>query len=425
MPRATAAKSDAVAAILATAAKKYNGLKVGGMNDVSEDTVFISSGNMAIDYAIGGGIPQGRSIECYGPPSCGKSTTAIQHAAVVQKIIKAGGDLALNIGPDDYILYLDYEYTLDKKYCAALGLDIEHPSFLYSAPDTLEDGANISLELLKTGKVRLVLIDSVAAMNPSAQAEADDIGKPSVAVAARLLKTYGVTLNSVLANNHATAIFLNHEKEVIGGFTRPGAPPRKVTPGGLSIKYFASIRMQYTQQKQHKGKVVNPVTKEVDEIPVMTDVKVRVDKNKVAPPFRQALVRVRYGKGFDNFWNAMQVLIGNKKITYQTGRYYFHRLEEQGLAPEWMPREKTGTQRPFIFGEATLYKIADKQVEWRNAMIAYAMELIKENEALLEAEDDTPTEEEVDLATGEVLDEELADLVPLEEDSPTGKRVSF
>lgn len=370
---------DPIADLLKTAEKKYN-LSVGPMNAIATNTQFITTGNLAIDIAMGGGIPLGRTVELFGPPSSGKTTTALQAAAELQKIIRAGGDASRGIAADDRILYMDYEQAMDKAYAAALGLDVDDPSFLFTQPDTLEDGANFALAALKTNKVRMVVFDSVAAMNPSVKAEAE-IGKSLPAVQAKLMKDFGVTLNSVLAHANASVIFLNHlmEKMDMGGARRPGMPPPTTTPGGAAVKFFASVRVEYKQIRQNKGTVTDPLTNEQIDQVVSTDVKVKVVKNKVAPPFREATVRVRFGQGFDNFWTALQVLLANKKIRYETGRYFFHEIAGEGFAPEWMARLSTGTKRPYVHGEANVFKAGDADPEWRLGLISLAKGVVEDN----------------------------------------------
>lgn len=404
------AASDPFDDLLKTAEKKYN-LRVGSMDDVAEDVHALTTGNMAIDTALGiGGIPLGRSVELYGPPSCGKTTTALQVAADLQRIIKSGGDEARGIKPNDIILYLDYEQAMDKVYANALGLDTKHASLKFSQPDTLEDGVNFAIAAVKTGRVRLVIFDSVAAMNPSAKAEAE-IGKSLPAVQAKLMKDFTLNFNGALYNHNATAIFLNHQMEVMamGGASRPGMPPPTTTPGGKALKYFASVRIEYKQIKQNKASVVDPLTNEKVDRVQSTDVKVKVTKNKVAPPFREAVVRVRFGRGFDNFWTAMQILLANKKVMYSSGRYYFHNVRDLGLVPEWMAEEKTGTHRPYIHGENAVFTNADKDPEWREGLILLAEEVVRLNEDALarvvplgddEEEDEEDLDEVDDTLTG-------------------------
>lgn len=377
-----ASKEDpksALAKVFASAQKK-TGLQVGPLGSLVADVKWISTGNLAIDNAFGGGIPMGRQVETYGPPSCGKTTLCIHVAVELQKIIKAGGDPERGIGPDDVILYADYEQAVDIRYAVALGLDVEHSSFQFMQPDTLEEGLDLIISAVQTDLVRLVIVDSVAAMVPSAQAEAESVGKALPAITARLLKTAGQNLNPILRKHNATVIWINHEMEVMsmGGPASYGPPPT-TTPGGKAIKYFASVRAQFRQIKQHKGPWTDPLTGEVKEIPMMTDVRMKTTKNKVAPPFREAILRVRFGRGFDAFWTAMQILLANKKVMYSSARYYFHNLSDVGGAPEWMSREATGTKRPNIHGEKALFKAADKHPDWRDLILAQAAEVARTN----------------------------------------------
>jgi recombination protein RecA len=381
--------------ILAKAAK--DDLNIGAIGSVTGDVVPYSTGNIAIDAILGvGGLPQGRSVELYGPPSCGKTTTALQCAAWLQNKIKSGGAPELNITGDDMILYMDHEHALDKDYAAALGLDVEDEStILFAQPDTLEDSANYAIELIETGMIRLVIFDSVAAMQPSAKAEAE-IGKSLPAVQAKLMADFTVKLNPILKAYDCTALFLNHEREVMemGGARRPGMPARKTTPGGISVKYYTSVRIRYAKIKDNKETIVDPLTKVESDISTSSEVLVKVEKNKVGPPFRQAQVRVRYGRGFDNFYTAMQILVAHKKVIVSGAYYYFHNLDEDGLAPEWMQRATTGIKRPYVQGQAALFKAADEDLNWRAGIIAAAQHISAHlgDEAALAVPDLEPAE---------------------------------
>lgn len=420
----TAAKpKDALEMVFAKA--KQKGLNVGSLNSVIEDQKFLTTGNIAIDNAFGGGIPMGRQLEFFGPTGCGKTTLVLQSCVALQKIIKAGGDPSLGIRADDVILYVDYEGTVDLRYAVALGFDPEHESFRITQPDTLEEGADLIQNAVATGRVRLIVVDSVAAMVPSAQAEAESVGKAQVAVTARLLKTFGQNLNPLLRNNNATILWINHETDVIGGFTRPGMPPATTTPGGKALKYFATVRAQFRPIRNFKGEWTDPLTGEVKEIRSMTDVRLTVVKNKVGNAYREALLRVRFGRGFDAFWTAIQILLSAKKVVYGDGKYFFHNLEDQGGAPEWMDRMKSGTFRPYVSkgtDDRKLFRTADQHPEWRQLIIEIANEIGIENIALSEAAGMFQNEGAEEEADDSDDIEELDDLLG---STSTGKRVKI
>jgi recombination protein RecA len=391
---------------LAKLVKKYD-TPVGSLSDIALPAKFITTGNIAIDHIIGGGMPLGRLVELAGPPSSGKTTTALQTAAALQKVIIAGGDEELGIKADDKILYLDYEATIDQEYCKALGLDIDHNSFLLTQPDSLEDGANLAVGLIETGRIRLVIWDSVASMMPSAKAEAE-IGKSLPAVQAKLMSDLGQKLVPLLYEHQTLNIFVNHLREVLDMSGRRPAHlgPKMSTPGGVALKFYESVRVEYKQLQQIKEKGLDHLSGEIIDIPAATNVEVKITKNKVAPPFKKAVVRVRFGRGFDNFWTAMQILLAGKEVMYSQGYYYFHKVEDKGLAPEWMERAKTGTQRPNIRTDERLFEAADDHPDWRDAVIAHASDFLKTNSVVMKAV--TPQEQE----DADALAAELDALVP-------------
>jgi len=389
-------KKPSLAQVLAGAQKKYD-IKAGAMSSIAEDVQVIPSNVIALDAATGvWGLPLGRSVELYGPPSCGKTTVALHTAAELQRIIKEGGDPERGISPTDKIAYFDYEYAMDPSYSRTLGFDPDdEETCVFAQPDFLETGADLMIEMIESGEVRLVIIDSIAGMTPKS-IEENSVGKSLPAVQAKLLTTLGQKLNPILAKNNCLLIYLNHSKEVMamGGY----GPPQTSTPGGKAVKYFASMRVEFTPLKKHKSKFKDPVTQEEVELPTSTDVKINITKNKVGPPFKRGVARVRYGRGFDNFWTALQALLAAKKIVYSAGSYYFDRFDEEDAeqaAPAWMNRAKTGknSERPAIRGEDNVFKMGDAHPEWRAFLIERAREIIHANLEVLEEVQENEDEE--------------------------------
>jgi len=386
-----------LATVLKTAEKKYD-LNAGKMSDIASDVKGISMGNMGLDSLTGvWGLPMGRSVELYGIPSSGKSTTALQTAATLQKMIKAGGNEELGIHADDRIAFADFEQAIDPKYALSLGFDIDDDTCIFFQPDILEQGTDFILDLIRTNRVRLVIIDSLATMIPNSIME-ESVGKSLPAVAAKLINTFYLKITPLLKENNCLLIGLNHSKEKMGMGGYGG--PVITTPGGMSPKYNASVRLEYRQIKQYKSKMIDPLTLETVEIPTSTDVRVKVTKNKVGPPFRQAIVRVRFGKGFDDFAMALTVLTAAKKVVWEAGgggRHYFHNVVEEGLAPEWMSRAATGTKRPYVQGKDAIHDTAEEHPEWRQALIDLARQIVKDNASILESAPKDPDAPELDI----------------------------
>lgn len=388
---------EALAKILSGADKKY-GFSVAPMAEIAVPTQWLTTGNMSIDWVVGGGIPLGRVTEIAGLPSSGKTTTALQTAARLQAVIKDGGDQERGIGPEDKILYLDYEQAMDPTYAKALGLDVDDPSFLFGQPASLEKGSNLALEIGKTGVVRMIIVDSVAAMQPEAALDSD-IGAHNVGIQAKFVTNFITNMNSVAAENNIAVVLINHTKEKIGMGGRPGAPPIRTTPGGVGAKFYASVRLEYEPRAQYKAKVYDPVLGEETDQVVANLVQVKTIKNKLAPPYRKQAVRVRYGKGFDNFHTALTILMAHKKVMYSAGIYYFHKLADEGGAPEWMPRAATGTKRPYIKGEENVMAAAEKDPHWSELLQLIAETLIYENGDISEETEDDAEFSEEDIET--------------------------
>lgn len=362
---------------------KADDLLLGPMNSVLGDVAAISTGNMAIDHAIGvGGLPRGRSIELYGPPSSGKTTCALQTAAVAQHHIDT---------IDKCILYLDWEQSMSKVYAAALGLDVNQERFLFGQPDSLESGVNAARALIATGEISLVIFDSVAAMVPAAINEAAT-GASLPAAQARLMSATMQVLNHLLKTHGTTAIFINHIQDVfeMGGMpSRPGMPKRTTTPGGKALKFYASVRIEFTPIGTHKSTEQDPLTMTDKEVQTSQTIKVKVVKNKVAEPQREVLVRSRFGKGFSNPWTAFSILVAHKVIVKGTSGYYFF-VEDRcpSLIHADMEKQKSGKEYHYLHGERHVMWMIDEYPDWSAELVRLAENALAtdENDAALWSE---------------------------------------
>lgn len=349
--------------------RKEHSVPIGSFHDVVSPTVGLTSGNIGIDYVTDvGGLPQGRMTELYGLPSSGKTTTALQAAAKLQsKIIKDR--------TDEVILYLDFEHALDIDYAGELGLDLEHPSFLLAQPNWLEQGAEIGLALIATGNVRMSIWDSIAAMTPKDLIDGAFDQRTAAMNRARLMSGLCQRLVPSLHEQRCAAVMINHLMEAVemsGG--RPGMPPKATTPGGKGVKYYSSLRLEYRQIGNVKGKGLNQLSGEMVDQTVATKVKVKCVKNKVGTPFREVEVLSRFGEGFDDFWSALQVLVAHKKVVNTGAYFYFDQTKVPELVHEHM--DLSATKRPYVHGENNLLAFADAHPQWRDAAIAGAKYLL-------------------------------------------------
>ncbi|MGL4821082.1 MAG: recombinase RecA, partial [Bacilli bacterium] len=307
----------------------------------------ISSGSLALDIALGvGGYPRGRIIEVYGPESSGKTTVALHAIAEVQA---SGGQAA----------FIDAEHALDPTYAKKLGVNIDE--LLLSQPDTGEQALEICEALVRSGAIDIIVIDSVAALVPKAEIEGE-MGDAHVGLQARLMSQALRKLSGAINKSNTIAVFINQIREKVGVMF--GNP--ETTPGGRALKFYSSVRLEVRRAEQ---------LKQGNDI-VGNKTKIKVVKNKVAPPFRQAEVDIMYGEGISKEGEVLD-MGADIDVVQKSGSWYSYKDERLGQGRENAKQflRENPTLRQSIQTEIREYYQLDKPVEETPDMAASDEEL--------------------------------------------------
>ena len=340
------AKQKALNTAIAQIDKKYGEGSVMRLgNNTHMEVQAVSTGSIALDMALGiGGVPRGRIVEIYGPESSGKTTVALHIVAEVQK---TGGQAA----------FIDAEHALDPVYAKALGVDIDN--LLVSQPDCGEDALNIAEQLVRSGAIDVVVVDSVAALVPRQEIEGD-MGQAVVGMQARLMSQALRKLAAVISKSNSILIFINQLREKVG--VMYGNP--ETTSGGRALKFYSSVRIDVRKTDQLKNG--NDV--------YGNHVRCKIVKNKVAPPFKTAEFDILYGKGISRSGEIIDYSI-TLGIIKKSGSWFSYNGERIGQGMEKV--------RQYIEANPELLAELDRKVRAMKDQISDP-----EEEFELEEEDD-------------------------------------
>lgn len=295
-------RSKALDAALAQIEKQFGKGSIMrlGANDIAYDIQVVSTGSLGLDIALGvGGLPRGRIIEIYGPESSGKTTLTLQVIAEMQKL---GGTAA----------FIDAEHALDPQYAQKIGVNVKE--LLISQPDNGEQALEIADMLVRSGSVDIIVVDSVAALTPRAEIEGD-MGDPQMGLQARLMSQALRKLTANIKRSNTMVIFINQIRMKIGVMF--GNP--ETTTGGNALKFYASVRLDIRRTGSIKK----------GEETIGNETRVKVVKNKVAPPFKQADFDILYGEGISRESEIIELGVLHKLID-KSGAWYAYNGEKIG-----------------------------------------------------------------------------------------------
>lgn len=273
--------------------KRYGKGAIMGLNDKLEGIEFISSGSLGLNYILGGGYPVGRIVEIFGPESSGKTTLALHAIAEAQR----GGGVGA---------FIDVEHAFDKTYAEKLGVNLSRECLLFSQPDNGEQALEIAEILIRTGKIDVVVIDSVAALVPKAEIDGD-MGDSKMGLQARLMSQALRKLTGAVSKSHTILIFINQLRDKIGVMF--GNP--ETTTGGNALKFYASQRVDIRRIAINKD----------GEESVSNRVKVKIVKNKVASPFKVTEFNIVFGVGIDRIAELVDLSV-ELGIVKKSGSWY-------------------------------------------------------------------------------------------------------
>ena len=348
-------KKAALEAAMKNIKKKFGDgavMRLGENSSLKVDS--ISTGSLTLDIATGiGGLPRGRIIEIYGPESSGKTTLALHCIAEAQKL---GGDAA----------FVDAEHALDPVYAANLGVDVD--SLIVSQPDFGEQALEITEQLVSSGAVDIVVVDSVAALVPKSEIEGD-MGDSHVGQHARLMSQALRKLTPVISKSNCVVIFINQLREKVGVMF--GNP--ETTTGGRALKFYASVRMDVRRIETLKqsGEMVGNRT------------RIKIVKNKIAPPFKEAEFDIMFGKGISKEGDVLDLAVGIDLVK-KSGAWYAYEGEKIGQGRE--------NAKAYLTSHPEVMEELDRKVRQHYHLIE-GEEEVKESDLKL-----TPKEEQMELS---------------------------